>query len=67
MRFVKICVGETVLFLLVEGNYIDTPANIKLYDTPNVKNVLAMSLCYVTRAVISILVPFCGRNVSQCV
>jgi len=48
MSFVKICVGETVLFLLVEGNYIDTLANIKLYDTPNVKNVLAKSLCYVT-------------------
>ena len=46
-----------MLFLLVEGNYIDTRTNIKLYYIPNVKNVLAMSICYVTKAVISSL-PF---------
>ena len=47
-----------MLFLLVEGNYIDTRTNIKLYYIPNVKNVLAMSICYVTKAVISSLIPF---------
>jgi hypothetical protein len=57
MSFVNICVGEGVLFLLVEGNYIDTRANIKLYDFSNVKNVLGESICYVTKAVISSLVP----------
>jgi hypothetical protein len=58
MSFVKICVGEAVLFLLVEENYIDTRANIKLYYIPNVKNVLAKSICYVRKAVISSLFPF---------
>jgi hypothetical protein len=56
-----------VLFLLVEGNYIDTRANIKLYGIPNVKNVLAKPICYVTRAVISSLAPFSeGTYVSVC-
>lgn len=58
MSFVKICVGESVFFLFVEENYIDTPANIKLHDIPNVKNVLAKPLCYVTKAVINSLVSF---------
>jgi len=58
MSFVKICVGEAVILLLVEENYINTPANIKLHDIPNVKNVLAKVLCYVTKAVINSLVSF---------
>jgi len=58
MSFVKIRVREAVLFLLDKGNYIDTHANMKLYDIPNVKYVLAKYICYVLKAVISSLVPF---------
>ena len=36
MSFVKISVVEAVLYLLDEGNYICTCANIKLYDIPKV-------------------------------
>jgi len=58
MSFVKIRVGDAVLFSLGKGNYIDTHANIKLYDIPNVKYLLAKYICYVLKAVISSLVPF---------
>jgi hypothetical protein len=58
MSFVKIRVEEAILFLLDKGNYIDTRANIKLYDIPNVKYVLAKYVCYFTKAVTSSLVSF---------
>jgi hypothetical protein len=58
MSFVKIRVVEAVLFLLDKGNYIDTRANMKLYDIPKVKYVLAKYICYVTKVVINSLVSF---------
>jgi len=56
-----------VFFLLVDGNYVDTRANIILYDIPKVKNVLAKSICYVTKAVISSLFPFTLGTKSVCI
>jgi hypothetical protein len=62
MSFVKIRVEEAVLFLLDEGYYIDTRANIKFYNIPKVRKVLAKytCICYVTKAVTSSLVAFTG-------